>query len=116
MMRAMFLQYPAEPEAWRRDYQYLMGPSLLVAPPVRSRTSIWLPPGQWFDWWTGAKLSGGQSVAPPTGDDAALYVRAGAVIPMGPFALSTALVPADQLQVHVWSGPAEVSSCTRMMA
>jgi alpha-glucosidase (family GH31 glycosyl hydrolase) len=104
MMRAMFLQYPAEQEAWRRDYQYLIGPSLLVAPPVRSRTSIWLPPGQWFDWWTGAKLSGGQSIAPPTGDDAALYVRAGAVIPIGPFALSTALVPADQLQVHVWVG------------
>ncbi|HEX9139672.1 MAG TPA: DUF5110 domain-containing protein, partial [Steroidobacteraceae bacterium] len=29
---------------------------------------------------------------------------AGAVIPMGPFALSTALVPADQMQVHVWVG------------
>ena len=49
-------------------------------------------------------MSGGQSIAPPADDDAALYVRAGAVIPMGPFALSRSLLPADQLQVHVWVG------------
>lgn len=104
MARALFLDSPGEPEAWRRDYQYRFGPSLLVAPPVESRRDVWLPSGAWFNWWSGARAEGGQTVAAPAGDEAAVYVRAGAVIPMGEFALSSQFIPADRLEVHVWCG------------
>jgi alpha-D-xyloside xylohydrolase len=103
MMRALLLDSPRDPGAWLADLEYLLGPDLLVAPmtdPAGSR-QVYLPPGQWVDWWTGAVLSGGgyRPVARPL-DQIPLFVRAGALIPVtevadrigdGPFANLTLL-------------------------
>jgi alpha-D-xyloside xylohydrolase len=66
---------------------------------------VWLPPGTWYDYWTGAKVAGDKVVGVPAdASDAAIYVRAGAIVPLAPFALGTALQPADQREIHVWAG------------
>jgi alpha-D-xyloside xylohydrolase len=105
LTRALFLQFPDAREAWKRDFEYMFGASLLVAPPVASRSDMWLPPGTWYDYWTGAKVAGDQILAlPANGSDAAIYVRAGAIVPLAPFALGIALQPADQREIHVWAG------------
>ena len=39
-----------------RTRPYLFGPNLLVAPVVEKGAvsrEVHLPPGEWFDWWTG---------------------------------------------------------------
>ena len=61
MMRAMALEFPGDPACEALDRQYMLGPSLLVAP-VFSRdgaVSIYLPDGRWTHLLTGAVVEGG---------------------------------------------------------
>jgi alpha-glucosidase/alpha-D-xyloside xylohydrolase len=87
-MRALWLHDPTDPEAVRRGDQYLWGPDLLVAPVVeKGATSrrLYLPRGRWVDFWTNESLAGGREIDRPVDlDTVPLYVRAGAIVPMGP--------------------------------
>jgi alpha-glucosidase/alpha-D-xyloside xylohydrolase len=87
-MRALWLHYPNDPEAVKLGDEYLWGRDLLVAPivekGVKSRR-VYLPEGDWFDWWSGEKLAGKRWIERPV--DLAtmpLYVRAGAIVPLDP--------------------------------
>ena len=52
---------------------------------TRPRASIYLPAGEWWDYWTGTKFQGGQTVSRPVDlETMPLYVKAGAIVPMGP--------------------------------
>ena len=88
MMRALWLHYPDDPEAVRRGDVFLWGRDLLVAPVTEKGATVrrlYLPRGQWHDFWTGDIVAGGRELDRPV--DLAtipLYVRAGAVIPTGP--------------------------------
>lgn len=92
--------------------QYLLGPSLLVAPILRAGESsrpVYLPAGTWFDWNTGECLEGRRFVvADAPLDRIPLYVRAGAVVAMLPEAPQTTmhLKPA-QLDLHAFVPPAD---------
>lgn len=84
--RALALAYPGQAAAWAVHDQYLLGPDLLVAPVLRRgarRRRVWLPPGRWVDWWTGAWFSGpeGVEVAAPL-DRIPLFLREGSWIPL----------------------------------
>lgn len=87
-MRALWLHYPHDSEAVKLGSEYLWGRDLLVAPVTEKAAKSWrvyLPAGDWFDWWTGEKVSGGQWTERPV--DLAtmpIYVRAGAIIPFDP--------------------------------
>ena len=66
----------------------MWGPDMLVAPVVErgaTTRNVYLPKGTWFDFWTNEKIEGGREID-RTVDLATipLYVRAGAVLPMGP--------------------------------
>jgi alpha-glucosidase/alpha-D-xyloside xylohydrolase len=88
LMRALWLHYPADPEAVKLGDEYLWGRDLLVAPVTeKAATShrTYLPAGNWFDWWTGEKVSGNESVQRPVDlGTMPIYVRAGAIIPLDP--------------------------------
>ncbi|MGN9836711.1 TIM-barrel domain-containing protein [Nonomuraea sp. H19] len=83
MMRALCVDYPDDPVAWQADLQYLLGRDLLVAPmttPDGTR-QLYLPRGQWVDYWTGEVLEGSRyvTVSKPL-DQIPLFVRHGAII------------------------------------
>jgi alpha-glucosidase (family GH31 glycosyl hydrolase) len=88
LMRALWLHYPNDAEAVKLGSEYLWGRDLLVAPVTeKAATSrrVYLPAGNWFDWWTNEKVSGKQWIDRPV--DLAtmpIYVRAGAIIPVDP--------------------------------
>lgn len=88
LMRAMWLHYPDDPRARGLGSQFLWGRDLLVAPvftPAASTRDVYLPPGEWYDFWTNEKLSGGQSIARNVDlETMPIYVRAGAIIPFDP--------------------------------
>ena len=88
LMRALWLHYPNDPEAVKRCDEYLWGRDLLVAPvvePATIRRDVYLPPGDWYDWWTGEKAAGGRTVTRQVDlKILPLYVRAGAIIPFDP--------------------------------
>ena len=88
IIRSLWLHYPTDAAAVARGDEYLYGRDILVAPVVEkgaTSRSLYLPPGTWFDFWTQERSEGGREVT-RTVDLATmpLYVRAGAVIPMGP--------------------------------
>jgi alpha-D-xyloside xylohydrolase len=87
VMRAMPLAFPHEPDTWDAELQYLLGPSLLVAPVVRAdgRVRIVLPRGRWFDLTEGEWLDGGRSIERTYAlGDVPLFGREGHVLPLGP--------------------------------
>ena len=87
-MRAMWLHYPDDVRARGLGTQFMWGRDLLVAPVfTKGATSreVYLPTGDWYDWWTNAKTTGGRTVTRQV--DLAtmpIYVRAGAIIPFDP--------------------------------
>lgn len=95
MMRAMFLEYPNDYTLGKStQYQYLYGPYFLVAPIYQAtkaddrgndiRNGIYLPEGQWVDYFTGDLYEGGLIL---NNFDAPLwklpvFVKRGAIIPI----------------------------------
>jgi alpha-glucosidase (family GH31 glycosyl hydrolase) len=47
--RPMYYEFPDEEEAYRRPYQYMLGPDILVVPVTNpaGHASVWIPPGEW---------------------------------------------------------------------
>jgi alpha-glucosidase (family GH31 glycosyl hydrolase) len=88
MMRAMWLHHPDDPAAVARGDQFFWGRDLLVAPVVEkgaTTRTLYLPKGTWFDFWTNEKIEGGREITRAVDlQTTPLYVRAGAVIPLGP--------------------------------
>ena len=88
LMRALWTAWPEDAKAISIADQYLWGDHLLVAPVLeagaRKRTT-YLPEGNWWDFWTNQRVKGGFDVTRDV-DLATIpvYVRAGAVIPVGP--------------------------------
>ncbi len=63
------------------------------------------PAASWYDFWTGIRLDGGQTVntAAPY-DSIPLYVRAGSIIPVGPEIQYTVEKTADPITLYVYQG------------
>jgi alpha-D-xyloside xylohydrolase len=78
----------------------------LVVEPRQKTRPVYLPAGSpWIDFWTGASLSGGQSIAADAPiDKLPLMVRAGSIVPMGPFLQYSTEKPADPIEVRVYPG------------
>jgi alpha-D-xyloside xylohydrolase len=83
--RALVMDYPQDPAVATIDDQYLLGPSLMVAPLFagQPRRSVYLPKGDWYDFWTGAKCAGGRSidVQEPL-EQIPVFVKGGTLLPM----------------------------------
>ncbi|MBO4408754.1 MAG: alpha-glucosidase, partial [Clostridiales bacterium] len=65
LIRAMYLEFPDDPEAAASEDQYMFGGSLLVAPVLeagaRSR-EVYLPEGTWEDFYSGEQIEGGRVI------------------------------------------------------
>jgi len=105
--RAMVIDHQADPLAWKYDLQYMWGSEFLVVPNCSADGNIpmWLPNGDWYDFWNDSLWSGNREInyAAPIGV-LPLFVKAGSIVPMAPFALGTAFIKKDQLSVHVYVG------------
>lgn len=89
IMRALFLEFPNDPEATKIDDQFMFGSDILVAPVVKKgvvKRKVYLPEGEWIDWNNPSKIyDGEQSIQYPV--DLAttpIFIRKGAIIPMMP--------------------------------
>lgn len=108
VMRALWLHYPNDPAAVSRGDEYLWGRDILVAPVAQkgaTERKLYLPKGTWYDFWTHEKHEGGGEVTRKVDlDTLPLYVRAGAIIPMGPLKQYTAEKVDGPLEVAVYPG------------
>ncbi|MBT2516141.1 alpha-xylosidase [Streptomyces sp. ISL-90] len=86
VMRPMQLAFPDDPGAAYLDRQYLLGPDLLVAPVFseHGEVDVYLPAGTWTSLLSGEVVEGGGWRREQHGfDSLPLYVRGGAVLPLG---------------------------------
>ena len=87
-MRALWMDFPHDPNVVNISSQYMFGSAFLVAPVTQqgqTKRQVYLPAGcDWYNFWTNEKLRGGQivTVAAPI-DTIPLFVRAGSIIPLG---------------------------------
>ena len=108
IVRAMWLHHSDDPVAVARGDQYLWGRDILVAPVVEKDAKsrrVYLPKGSWFDFWTNERHDGGREIERAV--DLAtmpLFVRAGAIVPMGPVKQYTAEPIDGPLSITVYPG------------
>ena len=128
MMRALMMDFRNDKIALDLNDEYMFGKSVLVSPitnPLYVKPSItgrdtiqvedfstiksketYLPAGtDWYDFWNGEKLSGGNKVTKQTPlDIIPLYVRAGSVLPIGPNVQYAEEKKWDNLEIRIYLG------------
>jgi alpha-glucosidase (family GH31 glycosyl hydrolase) len=108
LMRPLWVGYPTDLKAALIDDAYLWGDSFLVAPVYEkdaSQRTTYLPPGTWWDYWSGEKISGGRELTRKV--DLAtmpLYVRAGSIIPIAPLRQYTSEAPGEPVILRIYPG------------
>jgi alpha-glucosidase len=128
--RPLFLEFPyATDDGTPYDLttggsEFLFGSRILVAPNPSPEEvapyAIHLPPGTWYDYWTGGQVAGGTLagtldleqrdkviaqkplMVTPTLDQLPVYVRGGSILPIAPVTQSTSEVPNGPLTVRVF--------------
>ena len=96
-VRALFMDFDSDPNindpkdariAEMLRYEYMYGPSLLIAPVTEqgaTTRTLYLPTGcDWYNYWTSERVRGGQivTVAAPI-DTLPIFVKAGSILPFG---------------------------------
>jgi alpha-glucosidase (family GH31 glycosyl hydrolase) len=107
-LRALFMDFPQDRLVADLRDEYMYGPALLVAPVTEQGATsrrVYLPSGTaWYNFWTNKKYEGGQTiVAEAPIDRIPLFVRAGAILPLGSTILS-ADEPQTIVHVRVYPG------------
>ena len=105
-MRPLFLEYPNDEATAAIDDEFLLGSDLLIAPVLREgaiERAVYLPKGDWYDYWTGRRLAGGVTTNVPVAlDTFPLFVgRGGAFIFRQPVVQYTGEMPGQPLRVLV---------------
>ncbi len=94
------------PVGW--NTRYLWGHDLLVAPvftPGAATRDVYLPAGDWCDWWTNTRVVGGRTVSRPINlETMPIYVRAGTIVPFDPVRQYTGEKVAELTTLHVYPG------------
>lgn len=121
MMRALPFDFRADLATYNIADQYMFGPAFLVNPVTEpmyfaagsqvidnvSRTRpVYLPSGSdWYDFWTGQRFAGGQTILSDAAlDTMPLYVRSGSIVPIGPDITYADEQPNARLDLRIYPG------------
>jgi hypothetical protein len=91
LVTPMYYSHPESAEAYRCPQQYWFGSELVAAPFTRpaevdtglARQIVWLPPDDWFNFFTGEHVPPGWRTIYGDLDDIPVFARAGAIVPLG---------------------------------
>ncbi|MEO8180373.1 MAG: TIM-barrel domain-containing protein [Deltaproteobacteria bacterium] len=109
ILRGLGMDFPDDARARDVNDQYLFGPSLLVSPVYRYHARsrrVYLPSGaSWYDFYSGARLEGGREIeAQAPLARLPLFVKAGAILPIGPAVQHTAEKLDAPITLYVYRG------------
>ncbi|MEJ2748520.1 MAG: glycoside hydrolase family 31 protein, partial [Anaerolineae bacterium] len=113
LVRPMYHDYPAVDMAYHCPQQYMFGTELVAAPftnPINQETGlarqeVWLPEGDWYDFFSGEYVTGGGKVVRYGRlQDIPVFAKAGAVVPLGPEADWGGVANPDELHIHLFAG------------
>jgi alpha-glucosidase len=112
--RPLLLNYQDDPSTYNLDDQFMVGNDLLLAPimkPDVTRRLVYLPAGSWYDYWTNKKYSGGTMITVEAPLDVVpMFVRGGAIIPMGPSLNYVGEKPVDPITFSIYPDDAGSAS------
>jgi len=104
-LRPLFLDFPGDGRAATTDDEFLFGSDLLVAPVLwegADSRDVYLPAGDWFDYWTGQRHAGNSTISiPVTMDSIPIFVRGGGFIFRQPVVQYTGKMPGNPLKVLI---------------
>ncbi|QNK39084.1 glycoside hydrolase family 31 protein [Caproicibacter fermentans] len=110
VIRPLFMEFQNDENVYDINDEFMAGDSVLAAPVVeqgKRARCVYLPHGQWYDFWTNEKISGGKHVIKEAPIDICpLYIRAGSVIPVWPVMQYTGEKPAVQCGFLIYPGNA----------
>jgi alpha-D-xyloside xylohydrolase len=118
IMRSLAFDFPDDDAIKSIPDQYMFGPAFMVNPVTKSlynlsnsqdikkTRKVYLPKmSDWYDFWTGKLINGGQTIdADAPIETIPLYVRAGSIIPMGPYLQYATEKAADPIEIRVYTG------------
>lgn len=121
ILRLLAFDFRHDPATYDIRDQFMFGPAFLAAPVtqpmyyvagsrplagVSKSRAVYLPAGcEWYDFWTDRRLAGGQTIlADAPLDIMPLYVRAGAIVPMGPARQYVDDRPDAAIELHLYPG------------
>ena len=111
LITPLYYDHPEDESAYRCPQQYCFGTELIVAPftsPIDpdtrlSRQQVWLPEGQWFDFFTDDDYAGGRwHTVYGTLHDVPVFARSGAIVPLAPRTGWGGIGNPEMLEVHVF--------------
>ena len=113
-LRPLFLEFPDDANTYGIEDEFMFDRDLLVAPVLRAEAtarSVYLPAGEWYDYWTGQRVPGGRQMSVPvTLDSLPIFVRAGAFLFRQPVVQHTGEMKGQPLSVTIF--PAQRSEST----
>ncbi len=111
LLRPLVYEFQHDPRTHDRSYEAMVGPWLLFAPVLEkdatSRT-LYLPAGRWMELRSGALFEGpGEISVSVTLQALPVFVREGAIVPMGPLMMWSDEKPIDPLTFELFPAPEE---------
>ena len=106
MLRALFVEFPDDPGAWKVDDEYLFGSQILVAPLLESGITgrtVYLPERKWIDYQTEKVYEGGWHRIEAGSLPIIMLVRDGSVLPHLKLAQSTSEMDWSKMSLKVYS-------------
>jgi alpha-glucosidase len=106
LFRPLLLNYQNDENVLGIDDEFMVGNDLLLAPilkPNQKSRRVYLPAGTWYDYWTGARQDGGRmiQVEAPL-ETVPVFVRGGAIMPLGPAMNYVGEKPVSSLEFDVY--------------
>jgi alpha-glucosidase len=87
-IRPLIFEYQNDKNVVGIDDEFMVGDKLLCAPVLKAGLTsrdVYLPAGEWYDFFTNEKYKGGQHIlAQAPLDKVPLFVKAGSILPTGP--------------------------------
>ncbi|ADU32029.1 glycoside hydrolase family 31 protein [Evansella cellulosilytica] len=115
VMRPLVLEYPNDKNTFNLSDQFLIGADVLVAPittPDTYHRVVYLPEGNWVNYWTEVKLEGGKHhLVQAALDILPIFVKEGSILTHGTVKSSTE-AKETELKVHIYVTDEEKSTFT----
>lgn len=108
--RPLVMDFRTDPAVYTIQDQFMFGSAIMVAPVVEPSAvsrMVYLPKaaGPWTDFWTGKTYAPNQTIQTSAPlETLPLFVKAGSIIPLGPFVQYAEEKTNGELEVRVYTG------------
>ncbi|MEW6201745.1 MAG: glycoside hydrolase family 31 protein [bacterium] len=106
IMRPTFMEFPGDKDRIELKGQFLYGKWMLIAPVTDEGAkdkTVFIPEGKWTNFWSDEIVEGAKKISVPVDlETMPIFIREGAIIPMGPVMQYTDEKPLDPLMLHYY--------------